>query len=67
MDFINLPILAFSVILVISILTSLISSRANIPLILVFLCIGLLLSDRGGMGFVAGFHQPKLAFFIDRW
>ena len=64
MDFINLPILAFSVILVISILTSLISSRANIPLILVFLCIGILLSDRGGMGFVAGFHQPKLAFFI---
>ena len=64
MDFINLPILAFSVILVISILTSLISSRANIPLILVFLCIGLLLSDRGGMGLVAGFHQPKLAFFI---
>lgn len=64
MEFINLPILAFSVILVISILTSLISSRANIPLILVFLCIGILLSDRGGMGFVAGFHQPKLAFFI---
>ena len=64
MDFINLPILVFSVILVISILTSLISSRANIPLILVFLCIGLLLSDRGGMGLVAGFHQPKLAFFI---
>ena len=64
MEFINLPILLFSVILVISILTSLISSRANIPLILVFLCIGLLLSDRGGMGFVAGFHQPKLAFFI---
>ena len=64
MDFINLPILLFSVILVISILTSLVSSRANIPLILVFLCIGVFLSDRGGLGIVSGYHQPKLAFFV---
>ncbi|MBE6449279.1 MAG: potassium/proton antiporter [Alphaproteobacteria bacterium] len=64
MEFINLPILLFSVILVISILTSLISSRANIPLILVFLCIGVLFSDRGGLGIVSGYHQPKVAFFI---
>ncbi len=63
MDFINLPILIFSFVLVISILTSLISSKANIPLILVFLCIGLLSGD-SGLGFVAGFQQPRVAFFV---
>ena len=64
MDFINLPILLFSIILVVSILSSLISARANIPLILVFLCIGILFSDRGGLALVSGYHQPKLAFFV---
>ena len=64
MDFINLPLLLLSAILVFSILTSFFSSRANIPLLLVFLCIGLVLGDGGGLGLVAGFHQPKMAFFI---
>ena len=64
MDFVNLPILIFSVILVVSILTSLVSNRANIPLILVFLCVGIFISDREGIGIVAGYHQPKLAFFV---
>ena len=64
MDFVNLPILIFSVILVVSILTSLVSNRANIPLILVFLCVGIFISDRGGIGVVSGYHQPKLAFFV---
>ena len=64
MEFINFPILIFSVILVFSILTSFVSSRANIPLILVVLCIGLFFGDNGGLGIVAGYHQPKLAFFI---
>ncbi len=64
MGFINLPILILSLILVVSILTSLVSSRMNIPLILVFLCIGLVVGDGGGLGIVSGFHQPKAAFFI---
>ena len=64
MEFINLPILVLSLILVVSILTSLASSRMNIPLILVFLCIGLIVGDGGGLGIISGFHQPKIAFFI---
>jgi len=64
MDFINLPLLLLSAILVFSILTSFFSSRANIPLLFVFLCIGLVLGDGGGLGLIAGFHQPKMAFFI---
>ncbi|MBP5534778.1 MAG: potassium/proton antiporter [Alphaproteobacteria bacterium] len=64
MEFINFPILIFSVILVFSILTSFVSSRANVPLILVVLCIGLFFGDKGGLGIVAGYHQPKLAFFV---
>lgn len=59
-----MPILILSLVLVISILTSLVSSRANIPLILVFLCIGLIAGDGGGLGLISGFHQPKVAFFI---
>ena len=63
MEFINLPILIFSLVLVVSILTSLFSAKANVPLILVFLCIGLLCSDNG-LGLVQGFGQPKVAFFV---
>ena len=43
MDFINAPILLFGILLTVSILTSLISSRVGIPLILIFLCIGIAL------------------------
>lgn len=63
MDFINAPILLFSLVLVMSILTSLISSRANVPLILVFLCVGMIFGD-SGLGLIQGFQQPKVAFFI---
>ena len=63
MGFINLPILIFSLVLVISILTSLFSAKANVPLILVFLCIGLVCGD-SGLGLVHGFGQPKVAFFV---
>ncbi len=63
MDFINFPIFLISILLVVSVLTSLVSSKANIPLILVFLCIGLLIGE-GGLSLVTGFHQPKIAFFI---
>lgn len=63
MEFINFPILIFSVILVFSILTSFVSSRANVPLILIVLCIGLFFG-RGGLDIVAGYHQPRLAFFV---
>ena len=64
MDFINLPILAISLILVISILTSLVSKRANIPLILVFLCIGLAFDGEGALSIFPMIHQPNIAFFI---
>ncbi len=64
MDFVNLPLLLLSALLIFSILTSLVSTKANIPLILVFLCIGLMVGDGGGLGIVTGFHSPKMAFFI---
>ena len=63
MEFINLPILIFSFVLVFGILTSLFSAKANVPLILVFLCIGLLCSDNG-TGLIQGFGQPRVAFFV---
>ena len=46
MEFINLPILLFSLLLTVSILTSFVSFRIGIPLILIFLFVGLL----GGQG-----------------
>ena len=63
MDFVNFPLLLMSALLIFSILTSLVSTKANIPLILVFLCIGLMVGDGGGLGLV-GFHSAKMAFFI---
>ena len=63
MEFINLPILIFSFVLVFGILTSLFSAKANVPLILVFLCIGLLSGDNG-LGLIEGFVHPKVAFFV---
>ncbi len=63
MDFVNFPLLLMSALLIFSILTSLVSTKANIPLILVFLCIGLMVGDGGGLGLV-GFHSAKVAFFI---
>lgn len=63
MDFINLPILIVSLLLGISILTSLITMRVGIPLILVFLCIGLLAGD-AGLSLVQTVRHPRLSFFV---
>ena len=63
MDFINLPILIVSLLLGISILTSLITRRVGIPLILVFLCIGLLAGD-AGLSLVQTVRHPRLSFFV---
>ncbi|MBQ4084374.1 MAG: potassium/proton antiporter [Alphaproteobacteria bacterium] len=64
MDFINGPILVVSLLFVLSILTSLVSNRANIPLILVFLCIGLIVGDVSAGRVLNELHHPKVAFFI---
>ena len=63
MDFINLPVLLFSVMLTISILTSLVSSRVGIPLILAFLCMGLAISA-GHIEMLQTLHRPGIIFFI---
>ena len=63
MDFINLPILLFSVLLGISILTSLVSFRIGVPLILLFLCIGLFAGE-AGLSLLDEMRAPKTAFFI---
>lgn len=47
MDFINLPILIFGILLSFSILTSLVSFRMGVPIIFMFLCVGLLGGDGG--------------------
>ncbi len=63
MDFINLPVLLFSILLTISILTSLVSSRVGIPLILAFLCMGLAVSA-GHIEMLQSLHRPGIIFFI---
>lgn len=63
MDFINIPILLFSLLLSVSILTSLISSRIGIPLILAFLCIGLSISA-GDLDLFQEIKRPAIIFFI---
>lgn len=63
MDFINLPILLFSILLGISILTSLVSFRIGVPLILLFLCIGLIAGE-AGLSLLNEVRHPQSAFFI---
>ncbi len=63
MDFINIPILLFSLLLSFSILTSLISSRIGIPLILAFLCVGLTISA-GDLNVFQSVKRPGIIFFI---
>ena len=63
MDFINLPILIFAALLCISILTSFLSLRVGIPLILIFLCVGLL-AGLGGFELLETLRRPKICFFI---
>ncbi|MDR2902726.1 MAG: potassium/proton antiporter [Lactobacillales bacterium] len=63
MDFINFPILIFSLLLCVSILTSLVSRRMGVPLILLFLFMGLAIGS-GGFELLHGLRHPKIAFFI---
>lgn len=63
MDFINAPILLFGILLTVSILTSLISSRVGIPLILIFLCIGIALGA-GQIEMLHSLQNPRIIFFV---
>ena len=63
MNFVDLPILVFAVLLSISILTSLFSLRAGIPLILIFLCVGLI-AGAGGFEMLETLRRPKICFFV---
>lgn len=63
MEFINLPILLFSLLLTVSILTSFVSFRIGIPLILIFLFVGLL-GGQGGFDLVEIIPDSANAFFV---
>ena len=63
MDCINIPILLAGLLLTISIVTSLVSSRVGVPLILVFLCIGLTVGA-GNFEVLHSLQQPRIVFFI---
>ena len=63
MDFINLPILLFSILLCVSILTSLLSGRIGIPLILIFLCIGVI-TGAGELEMLQSLQHPRILFFV---
>ena len=63
MDFISLPILIFATLLCISIMTSLFSTRAGIPLILIFLCVGVI-AGTGGFEMLEALRRPRICFFI---
>ncbi len=63
MDFISLPILIFAVLLTVSILTSLVSLRIGVPLILIFLCIGLVVGA-GDWEMLEVLRRPRICFFI---
>lgn len=63
MDFINIPILLTGLLLTISIMTSLVSSRVGVPLILVFLCIGLAVGA-GNFEVLNALQHPRIVFFV---
>lgn len=62
LDLINVVILIGAGLLVLSVLTSLLSVRLGVPLLLIFLCLGLATGE-DGIGKVA-FDNAPLAFFI---
>ena len=63
MEFVNLPILIFALLLGVSILTSLVSLRIGIPLILIFLCVGVI-AGIGGFEMLETLRRPRICFFI---
>ncbi len=63
MDFVNLPIFFAGILLTVSILTSLVSSRVGVPLILLFLCVGLGVSS-GDFEFLQSLQHPRIVFFV---
>ena len=63
MDFVNIPILLAGLLLTISIMTSLVSSRVGVPLILVFLCIGLAVGA-GNFEVLNALQHPRIVFFV---
>ena len=58
-----MPILLAGLLLTISILTSLVSSRVGVPLILVFLCIGLV-AGAGNFEMLQSLQNPRIVFFV---
>ena len=63
MDFINLPVLLAGILLTISIMTSMVSSRVGVPLILLFLCIGLTVGA-GNFELLQSLQHPRIVFFV---
>lgn len=64
MEFICLPIIFFTGLLLISILTSLFSIRFGIPLILLFIIIGIIVGSQQTVLLFTGFLTPQNVFFI---
>ncbi len=64
MDFIYVPILLFTVLLLLSILTSLLSARSGVPLLLVFIFIGVMVSAGSLAPLFTELQHPKIVFFI---
>ncbi len=62
LDLINVVILIGAGLIVLSALTSLLSARLGVPLLLIFLCVGLLAGEDGPGGI--RFDNAPLAFFI---
>lgn len=64
MDFIYVPILLVTILMVVSILTSLFSAKSGIPLILVFIFIGVIASAGHFAPFFTELQHPRIVFFI---
>lgn len=62
-EFVNLPILVFSLLITISVLTSVMTLKMGIPVILIFLCIGLT-GGYSGLNLFGILKHPDSVFFI---